>query len=146
MLVLCCFLDRGQTWTCNLPFPRAGRHIAVGLLAATAICLAFEVLLDFLLQQTQVQLSQRIRVQTVGIVRGIIANQRDIFQVIADSAEADGGIASQSLEQQKLLKGGVRGQARHVHVVRSQARATVGNGCQLEVSFRSTLMLPRRVC
>lgn len=138
MRVLCRFLNRGQARTCDFALPRAWRHIAIGEMVAIAICLSFKVLLDFLLQQTQIQLSQRVRIQPVGVVGRVIANQRDIFQIFADSAKADGSVGSQSLEQKELLKGRVRGQARH----EGRSRATVG-GDGSQISCLSALMLLR---
>lgn len=131
VIVLGRFLDSWQLGTCDLSLARSRRDTTVGETAQTTIRLSLEVLLDLFLQQAQVQLLQRIRIQAMGIVGRIIANQRYVLQVVADCRKAEGsiGVLSQSLEQKKLLKRGVRGQARHE--VGSRATVVRGDGSQI---------------
>lgn len=103
--VLCRLMYRWQHRTGNLALATAGRSVPIGKLLL-AILLLFQVMLDLLLQEAQVQLTERIGTQAASIKSRIVAYQRHALQLLGDSVEADGidTFIAQGLEQEERLE------------------------------------------
>ena len=97
--MLCRLVDRWQHRTRNLTLATGGRNIPIGKLLLP-ILLLFEIVLDLLLQQAQVQLAKRIGTQATSIESRIVAYQGHALQLLRDAIKADGvnTFAAQGLE------------------------------------------------
>lgn len=47
-----------------------------------AVCLSLTIGLELVLEQAQIQLSQCVGTQSTSIVVGVVANQRDLLQMV----------------------------------------------------------------
>lgn len=105
MRVLCRLVDRWQHRTRDLTLATAGRSSTIGELLLS-IMLLFDIVLYLLLQQAQVQLTERISTQAASIESRIVAYQGHALQLLGDAIEADGidTFAAQGLEQKERLE------------------------------------------
>lgn len=100
--------NRREAGTGGFALPGAGGCIAV-CQEGLAVCRAVIILLDLLLEQSQIQLAQGIGTEAAAVELGVVANKRDTLQLIGDAVEGGGSDAvdAQSLEQQEGLEVGV---------------------------------------